>query len=274
MSNVIKSVYFQMDQEDARVINSDEHVAEFAPILLQRQSSPAEEEAELVAQEMPEGFQSGINVLNMEDVRREERRKMKEETSKERETLLEDARREADELLQSARAEADQLREQAVEEGRKAGFEQGQAEAQERLQEAAASFQQQMEKERQELKEQEEALEPKYAEIMAALIQKITGVVCQDKKNVIVYLIHQALNQLEKTKTINLRVSKQDILRVSSYKEQLKKCVSEGVEFDITEDDSLQGNQCIIETDQRIIDCSLDVQLQNLQDQIRMLTIM
>lgn len=274
MSNVIKSVYFQMDQKDARVIDSDEHVAEFAPLLLQRQNSPAEDGEELAAQEIPEGFQSGMNVFNMEDVRQEERQKMQEETSREKEAILADARSEADVLLRSARAEADQLREQAVEEGRNAGFEQGQAEAQERLQEAAEKFRQQMEQERQALKEQEEALEPKYAEIMAALIQKITGVVCQDKKNVIVYLIHQALNQLEKTKTINLRVSKQDILRVSSYKEQLKKCVSEGVEFDITEDDSLQENQCIIETDQRIIDCSLDVQLQNLQDQIRMLTIM
>ena len=274
MSNVIKSVYFQMDQKDTRVIDSDEHVAEFAPLLLQRQNSPAEDGEELAAQEIPEGFQSGMNVLNMEDVRQEERQKMQEETSREKEAILADARSEADVLLRSARAEADQLREQAVEEGRNAGFEQGQAEAQERLQEAAEKFRQQMEQERQALKEQEEALEPKYAEIMAALIQKITGVVCQDKKNVIVYLIHQALNQLEKTKTINLRVSKQDILRVSSYKEQLKKCVSEGVEFDITEDDSLQENQCIIETDQRIIDCSLDVQLQNLQDQIRMLTIM
>lgn len=274
MSNVIKSVYFQMDQKDARVIDSDEHVAEFAPLLLQRQNSPAEDGEELAAQEIPEGFQSGMNVLNIEDVRQEERQKMQEETSREKEAILADARSEADVLLRNARAEADRLREQAVEEGRNAGFEQGQAEAQERLQEAAEKFRQQMEQERQALKEQEEALEPKYAEIMAALIQKITGVVCQDKKNVIVYLIHQALNQLEKTKTINLRVSKQDILRVSSYKEQLKKCVSEGVEFDITEDDSLQENQCIIETDQRIIDCSLDVQLQNLQDQIRMLTIM
>ena len=126
----------------------------------------------------------------------------------------------------------------------------------------------------QKLKEQEEALEPKYAELMGALIEKITGVLCEDKKDVIVYLIHQALNQLEKTKSVTLRVSKPDMLTVSAQKEQLRSCVSGEVDFDITEDDSLQENQCIIETDQRIIDCSLDVQLQNLKDQIRMLTIM
>lgn len=48
----------------------------------------------------------------------------------------------------------------------------------------------------------------------------------------------------------------------------------ERMDFDYYRGDSLQENQCIIETDQRIIDCSLDVQLQNLKDQIRMLTIM
>ena len=140
--------------------------------------------------------------------------------------------------------------------------------------EAAEKFKRQMDQERQELRDEEQALEPRYAEIMAALIEKITGVICQDKKEVITYLIHQALNQLDKTKNVTLRVSKNDMLRVSGQKEELKKCLSDGVEFDITEDESLRENQCIIETDERIIDCSLDVQLQNLKDQIRMITIM
>ena len=259
MSNLIKSVYFQMNQDDTRVIDSDHQMMQFVPQLLQREQVSSEPDTE----SREEGFQGGMNVLNMDDVRREEREKMQKETSQEREELLAEAHKEAQKIVQKAQ-----------EEGRNEGFEQGQAQAKERLQEAALKLQKQMEQERQVLKEQEEALEPKYAEIMAALIEKITGVLCSDKKDVIVYLIHQALNQLEKTKSVNLRVSKADVLRVSANKEELKKCVSEGVEFDITEDDSLKENQCIIETDQRIIDCSLDVQLQNLKDQIKMLTIM
>ena len=53
------------------------------------------------------------------------------------------------------------------------------------------------------------------------LIQKITGVVCEDKKDVIVYLIHKALEikALEKTKTIILQFSKEDIWSCI-YKEQ------------------------------------------------------
>ncbi|CDC93534.1 putative flagellar assembly protein FliH [Roseburia sp. CAG:380] len=272
LSNLIKSVYFQMDQDDTRVINSDDHVVQFAPELLQQVEASSvndPEETEPVGE-----FQQGMNVLNMEDVREEERARVQEETSLEMESMLADARAQAEEILQNAREQADEIRQQAQEEGRNAGFEQGQAEALKHLQEEALRQQEQFEQQQQKLKEQEEALEPKYAELMGALIEKITGVLCEDKKDVIVYLIHQALNQLEKTKSVTLRVSKPDMLTVSAQKEQLRSCVSGEVDFDITEDDSLQENQCIIETDQRIIDCSLDVQLQNLKDQIRMLTIM
>ena len=38
------------------------------------------------------------------------------------------------------------------------------------------------------------SLEPKYADIVAGLVEKITGVVCRDKKDIIVYLIDNALN--------------------------------------------------------------------------------
>jgi flagellar assembly protein FliH len=272
LSNLIKSVYFQMDQDDTRVINSDDHVVQFTPELLQQVEASSvndPEETEPVGE-----FQQGMNVLNMEDVREEERARVQEETSLEMESMLADARAQAEEILQNAREQADEIRQQAQEEGRNAGFEQGQAEALKHLQEEALRQQEQFEQQQQKLKEQEEALEPKYAELMGALIEKITGVLCEDKKDVIVYLIHQALNQLEKTKSVTLRVSKPDMLTVSAQKEQLRSCVSGEVDFDITEDDSLQENQCIIETDQRIIDCSLDVQLQNLKDQIRMLTIM
>lgn len=273
LSNLIKSVYFQLDQDGTRKIDSDSRVVKFAPELL-RQEQPEAEADDGGWSGMPDSFQAGMNVLNMEDVREEERKKVEEELSVQGEQLLAEARQQADEILQNARAQAEQIKAEAEEAGRNEGFEKGQLQAQEQLREAAEKVKRQMDQERQELKKEEQALEPRYAEIMAALIEKITGVICQDKKEVITYLIHQALNQLDKTKNVTLRVSKNDMLRVSGQKEELKQCLSDGVEFDITEDESLKENQCIIETDQRIIDCSLDVQLQNLKDQIRMITIM
>ena len=86
MSNLIKSVYFQMDQDDTRVINSDDHVVQFAPELLQQVEASSvndPEETEPVGE-----FQQGMNVLNMEDVREEERARVQEETSLEMESML------------------------------------------------------------------------------------------------------------------------------------------------------------------------------------------
>ena len=58
---------------------------------------------------------------------------------------------------------------------------------------------------------------------------------------------------------------------VSSRRAYFAKELKEGTELEITEDASLSANQCIIETDNKIVDCSLDAQLDNLREQIRML---
>ena len=51
------------------------------------------------------------------------------------------------------------------------------------------------------------------------------------------------------------------------------KRLPEQTEFDILEDASLSANQCIIETEDKMIDCSLDVQLQNLQEKLHTLAL-
>lgn len=111
MSNLIKSVYFQMNQDDTRVIDSDHQMMQFVPQLLQREQVSSEPDTE----SREEGFQGGMNVLNMDDVRREEREKMQKETSQEREELLAEAHKEAQKIVQKAQEEASQIREQAQE---------------------------------------------------------------------------------------------------------------------------------------------------------------
>lgn len=277
MSNLIKSVYFHVNQDGTRVIDSDSQMTQFIPEILQQRDDTGEggpSDAELEAQELPGDFRAGMHVLNMDDVRQEERERVEMETSEQVQQLLEQARQEADAILQEARQEADSIRNNAYEEGKEQGLLDGQEAAAQKLQEQQNKFQQHVTMRLQELKEQELALEPQFADIMAFLIEKITGVLCQDKKEIIVYLIHQALNQLERTQSVTLRVSKDDVLKVSSRREELKQCLAEGVELNVTEDESLKGNQCIIETDHKMIDCSLDVQLQNVKDQIRMMTVL
>ena len=114
-------------------------------------------------------------------------------------------------------------------------------------------------------------MEPFFADLTAELVEKITGIICQDKKEVILYLIERAVNRLERSKQITLRVSKEDMAAVAMQKMELKEAAEGVEEFDIVEDSNLEANQCIIETENKIIDCSLDTQLQSLRDQIRMI---
>jgi flagellar assembly protein FliH len=261
-------VYFHVNQEGTRVIDSDSQVAQFVPELLK---APARGEA---SSPQDGTFEEGLHVLNMEDVRQEEREKIEQEASETAAQALEQARQEAEAIIESARREADEIRQNAYEEGKQEGLAEGQALAAGQMDELKENFRQEMAEREKQIQQQEQALEPQFAEITASLVEKITGVLCQDKKDTIVYLIHQALKQLERTERVTIRVSKDDILLVSGQKEELKQCLAEGVAFDVMEDESLEANQCIIETDSKMIDCSLDVQLQNVKEQIRMLTIL
>lgn len=286
MSNLIKSVYFNNLSEGKKcLIDSDSRIESYIPEIY---SQPGEEEdfekfqfRQLSGGDgmdgMPEGgeaqFTGGLNVINMEDVLDEERQKLSEEAAAMGESVIAQARQEADAIIADARNEAEGIRNQAYEEGKAQGMEEGTRQAQGMLESQRAEMQAEYNRRFQELKEQEENLEPHFAEILAGLVQKITGVLCEDKKDVITYLIDNALNNLESTKKIVLRVSRDDIAAVSEKRSDFVRGVKAGTEFEIMEDSSLSANQCIIETDNKIIDCSLDAQLDSLCDQIRMLAL-
>lgn len=279
-SNVIKSVYFNVDPGQKKIIDSDDRVEQYIPNIYEQQVS--EEEDGFVeglvlgdlAGEQTE-FQDGLSVIHMGDVIEEERQKlskeMKQEAQRQVQQMLSDAKSEAEKIVEQAKAEADDIRTQAEAEGHEAGLSQGMAAAKSKLKELQAKLQEEYEEKNRELEEQERQVEPFFADLTAELVEKITGIVCRDKKEVILYLIERSINRLERSKQITLRVSKEDMAAVAMQKTELK-AAAEGVEeFDIVEDSSLEMNQCIIETESKIIDCSLDTQLQSLRDQIRMI---
>ena len=106
--------------------------------------------------------------------------------------------------------------------------------------------------------------------------RSIRGVfVCRDKKDIIVYLIDNALHGnlqgAEKMKNITLHISKADMGIVTAKKDDLVKGLNKDIEVDIIEDTSLEHNQCVIDFDTKVIDCSLDTQLKSLRDSLKML---
>lgn len=285
MSNLIKSVYFNVDPSKVRVIDSDERVEEYIPTIY---DEPKQAEAFMFPQledDMASGdvmadFMDGMpKLISIQDVVDEEREKLVRQMQEEqesamnaaREDAIREAREEAQQIIEQAQMEADSIREEAHNQGFMAGQEEGRTEAEEELVQLRAQLQEEYQRKAQELEQQAEALEPAFADLVVNLVRKLTGVVCEDKKDVILYLIGSALKNKEKTNQIVIRVSKDDMTRVSAKKTTLRMIAGEVSEFDIIEDESLSENQCIIETDNKIIDCSLDVQLQNLEEHVKML---
>lgn len=274
MSNLIKSVYFSVDPSKVRLIDSDEQIEEYIPSIFEREEAEEfhfQTFGESLSEGEEESYSDGLSVISMNDVAREEREKISAELQQEREDILAMARQEAEEIIEQARAQAGVVQEQARAEGEKLGREDGKIQAALELEQKRQELEEEYQGLCQELEKQREELEPVFANLVASLVKKITGVVCENKKDVILYLIGNAVRNLEKTKQIIIRVSKRDMGRVSSRKATFKSLAKDVQELDIVEDASLEENQCIIETDYKVIDCSLDAQLENLEEHIKML---
>ncbi|MDD7402928.1 MAG: FliH/SctL family protein [Butyribacter sp.] len=277
MSNLIKSVYFNVDPSETRVIDSDEKVEEFIPDIF-KQEPKAEPFTfpNLEAQQLPEDgmqaeFEDGLSVIHMDDVVNQEREKVEQQMQEEKEQMLEKARNQADAMLEEAKGQVDSITESAYQEGMQKGLEDGRNQAEQELLQRQQELEQEYERRFSELEEQEKNLEPAFADLTISLVRKLTGILCEDKKGIILYLIGSAMRNLESTKSIVLRVSKADIGRITAKKATFQALAKGVSEFEIMEDDSLTENQCIIETDNKVIDCSLDAQLQNLEEHIKML---
>ena len=275
MSNLIKSVYFNVQQEEKRVIDSDSHIKEFIPELQTKEDElnfiPLSLGIETM-QAVVDGYLSSSDSMNDDILTGDDSAMPSEEDRQTALQLIENAKQEAEDILQEAREHTEEIKNQAYEEGKELGYADGLAAAKEEMEEIEQEL---VKKEAQMVKDyqqQLESLEPAFVDVMVKLIQKVTGILVEDKKDILLYLIDRSIRQLEKPKSILLRISKEDMVMVISHIDKLKEAVAEGVEFDVVEEVTLTKNQCIIETDQKMFDCSLDAQIENLVEQLKLLT--
>lgn len=279
MSNLIKSAFFNIEQEDKKIIDSDSHVEEFIPNIFSAaiENNCDDESEDFSYQDGKENieasYQDGMSVIRIDDVLEEEKQKLEEENRQKAAEIIEEANAKASEIINEANENSDRIKKEAYEEGVNQGLSDGRQQAQEEADMLRKEFESECDKRIAQITQYENSLESRFADILIGLITKITGVVCEDKKDVIIYLIDNALHNVSKSKEITIRVSKNDIMTVKSEKDKFLSELSDDVSFDIVEDDSLSENQCIIETESGVIDCSLDAQLDNLKEQLRLITL-
>ena len=216
-------------------------------------------------------------IMEVESRLREKKKELEETEAKIAEAeqkvaqMIDDANAQATLIVEDAEQKAEDRINEAMEQARAEGLELGRQQAEDENARAREELEQIKNQYREEYEKQVDELEPAFVEIVIKYIQKLTGIYADDKKEIILHLIDNALKDKHGNENFIVRVSEADFPVVSYSKDAIRGYLSEGAQLEVVADKLLERNQCMIETESRIYDCSLDGQLMSLIEDIRLL---
>lgn len=189
----------------------------------------------------------------------------------EAEKILADTRLAAEEMVNRAQLEADEIRENARAEGYQNGKEALEREADELRRQLEDSYQSRLSALEGDYREKREHMEQDLVEVILNVFNKVFHIQFDNKKHILMYLIDDAIMDIEGEKRFRIKVAAGNVLFLENHKEEILDRVGHDIELEILADSTMDGNDCIIETDSGVFDCSLGTQLENLIKDIRSL---
>lgn len=190
--------------------------------------------------------------------------------------IRDDARQKAADAIAKAEAEAEEIRQNAYNEGFEKGLEEGNMEAMRRADEYLeglkieqdAAIAQRMD----ELMLEIENKEHKLVDITCALVEKLTNVAMDENKPALIYMINQCMADIDNSKKFVISVSEDNYNYVNDNKERITGATNPNISIEVFGDAKLGSTDCKIETESGIIDLSMDIQIKNLINAIKLLT--
>lgn len=279
-SNLLKYNFGYIKEDEKRVIDTNELIAKKLEVLVPKREA---------AEDFDGGFSGGLNAEHLEGLFADGDGENAEggeasnlikanpeppvPTGPDPEELLASAREEIARMQEEAMKALEQEREtvlaQARETGYQEGFQKAQAEFKARQQELE-QYQGALEDEYQ---KRIDELEPEFIETLTGIYEHIFHVELQGYRDILVYLIHSTIRKAENSRDFIVHVSQDDYPYVSMQKKQMLSGISTAnITVEIIEDMLLGRNECMIETDAGIFDCSLDTELEELTKKLRLLS--
>lgn len=293
MSNLIKSNFIAFSKQDAIVIDANKNKIIQAidannEIAATGEESMEEALAEAMIRDAElEGVDFGDDVLTFDTASLPNLQESDDSQLKQiSEDVLHAAKQEADEIVNKAHDEAEQLRAQAYdeseqikqsaqEEGYQKGYQEALAAAQEEIARQQESLRQQQQDFETEIRTTKDNLmketETKMVEILCEMISNVTGILLDDYQSVLFYMVNHAMEDMDDSKNFVIKVSSEDYKDIASQKENIYGAQNPNISIEIFEDTKLEPLQCLIETDNGIVDLSLDVQLKNLKTALKLM---
>ena len=285
LSNLLKGYYVGVNNSDARVIDSNELISEKLVHIRATVNSGGFS---------GDGFSAGLNPLNVSEVLDDNSRILGEEAPVDNEQTIAEAESKKEDILNEARMEADSIVGRANEdalsiienakleaekillEAREAGYSEGLSKANAE----ADAIKQQVIKEYEDKKQQliaeyrrkEEQIEPELVDVILNIFADITKAVSIDKRDMILTLVNNVMNGGEASRSFVIRTSVEDAIFLRENKDKIIGSSRKDIHIEIVADPSMKRNECLIDTDTGVYDCSLDIQLENLINDIRILS--
>lgn len=259
-NNLVKFTQVICDDEDKRVINSNEIIAEKIKAYMKDQ----QEDDENYADEFSE-------LLNSEKVEKLLEDKDEALESVEREEILEEARQEAERILEQARQEADVCKQQVYNEAEKEGYNSGYSKGVEEADKIKIAVEQERLSLQQDYEREFDRMESVLVDAILEVVENVFQIQFAEKREFVMHLLQGTLNKIEGSKDYLIRVSKEDFTVITEMKNEIQSQLPRNSSLELVEDLTLTKNQCLIETDGGVFDCSLDTQMDNLICDLRTL---
>lgn len=279
-SNLLKSGWVTIRQEDARVIDSNSLIQKKIRngLSIQNRKTGGEEVSG------GDGFLSGLNAETIEySEDSQDEAVLKSHSEEEKEALIREIQQareelaavkaEADSMIENAKAEITIMQTKAYEEAKNQGYQegcrQGTAEADALKNEYAAS-QKQLEADYQ--RELEE-LEPKLIDALTGIYEHIFQVDLSDYKELVTGLLIRTMQKMDDVRIFMVHISREDYHTVINSRERILAETGTGsAKVEFIEDMTLSQSQCFIETENGIYDCSLGTELKELERKLKLLS--
>lgn len=269
MSNLLKYNHVVVKNEDKHVIDSNELLKNI--LSAKKNTTSGNSFAEKSIPD-PDGFVRGIDAARVEKLISDEEEQQYDNNA----GILEDARKQAEDILEDAKKQAEDILKDAKENGYKEGYEKGTIESKQKSDDLQtkleADYKSMSEKLQNEYDEKYQVMESELVDTLMEVFSKVTLTIAEDKKDLVLLLIQRTLKDADANKDFLIRVSDVDYGFVMNSIDKLYDCVSLDSKIEVVRDNTLKKNQCIIETDAGAFDCSLDIQLEGLISEIKLLS--
>lgn len=189
------------------------------------------------------------------------------------EGMVSDAQAQADQIIADAQAQAQQIMDDARAQGRAQGYDEGYAQGVNEAEAVRAQAQQEREALENEYQQLVDEMEPQLVDAISDIFEHVFNIDFRDDKNIVLHLLQTTLSRVEPGNNMIVHVSAMDYDMVMDERTRLEEAVTTpNASLEIIEDPTLKENECMVETDGGVFDCSIGVELEELTRKLKLLS--